>query len=82
MSDIHKKNSSVKVAETSYVRVSRGSLSIGEIKFWGKAVRGRGLIFVKCLRAVISHLTKIRLLPNFFQNFETYVYQVSVKVII
>ena len=41
VTDIHKKNSSVKVAETSYVHVSRGSLSIGEIKFWGKAARGK-----------------------------------------
>ena len=49
---IHKKNSSVKVAETSYVYVSKGSLSIGEIKFWGKVARG-GLFFVKCLRAHI-----------------------------
>ena len=37
-------------AETSYDYVSRGSLSIGEIKLSGKAARG-GLIFVQCPRA-------------------------------
>ena len=35
-----KKNSSVAFAETSYVYVSKGSLSIGEIKLSGKVARG------------------------------------------
>ena len=36
------------VSKTLYTYVSKGALSIGEIKFWGKvARRGGGLIFVK-----------------------------------
>ena len=42
---IHKKNSSVKVPKTWYVYVSKGSLSIGEIKFWGEVARGEGSDF-------------------------------------
>ena len=42
---IHKKNSSVEVPQTSYVYVSKGPLSIGEIKFWGKVGRGGGSDF-------------------------------------
>ena len=37
---LKKKNASVKVIKTFYVYVSKGPLSIGEIKFWGKVVGG------------------------------------------
>ena len=37
---IHKKNCIVKVPKTWYVYVSKGALSIREIKFWGKVARG------------------------------------------
>ena len=35
-----KKNASVKVFKTFYIYVSKGPLSIGETKFWGKVVGG------------------------------------------
>ena len=37
---IHKKNCIVNVPKTWYVYVSKGALSIGEIKFWVKVARG------------------------------------------
>ena len=46
-------NSSVTFAETAYVYVSKGSLSIGEIKLPGRRARRGDLIFDKCPRACI-----------------------------
>ena len=37
---IHTKNYILKVPKTWYVYVSKGALSIGEIKFWVKVARG------------------------------------------